>query len=113
MIKSRAAVAYRTNEDMVIETIEVEPPQEGEVLVEMKATGLCHSDLHMLEGKWNFNVGFPGIPGHEGAGGVVEVGPGGTSLRPGDHVVPFIAECNQCSSCRSGKTNLCDNGIID
>lgn len=113
MVKSMAAVAYKPNEDMKIEEIEVAPPQEGEVLIEIKATGLCHSDLHMLEGKWDFNVGWPGIPGHEASGIVADVGPGVKHLKPGDHVVPFLAECGTCPSCLSDKTNLCDNAQID
>jgi S-(hydroxymethyl)glutathione dehydrogenase/alcohol dehydrogenase len=112
-VKSMAAVAYRPHEDMVIREIEVAAPQEGEVLVEIKATGLCHSDLHALEGTLKFAVGFPGIPGHEGAGIVVDVGPGVTTLKPGDHVVPFPAECRQCSLCLSGKTGLCEKAFGD
>ena len=112
-IKSKAAIAYRPNEPLSIEIITVDSPQEGEVLVQMKATGLCHSDLSALEGKSTFNCGFPGLPGHEGAGIVVEVGPGVTGLKPGDHVVPFLAECMTCRSCKSGKTNLCEQVVID
>ena len=112
-IKSKAAIALSINEDLRIDTIDVDPPQSGEVLVEIKATGLCHSDLHALEGKWNFNVGWPGVLGHEGAGIVREVGPGVTEFKPGDHVVPFIPECGRCPSCSSGKTNMCEASWID
>jgi S-(hydroxymethyl)glutathione dehydrogenase/alcohol dehydrogenase len=112
-IKSKAAVAYQPRRPMEIEMIEVETPQEGEVLVEIKATGLCHSDMHLLTGDVTLLSGFPGIPGHEAAGIVVEVGPGVKTLKPGDHVVPFIAQCSQCGSCLSGKTNLCDAQIMD
>lgn len=106
-IRSKAAVAVAENRPMEIEMIDVDPPQAGEVLVEIKATGLCHSDLHALEGKWRMDVGWPLLPGHEGAGIVREVGPGVTDLRPGDHVVAFIPECGHCVMCNSGKTNLC------
>ena len=112
-MKSKAAVAYATNRPLAIEMVEVERPQAGEVLVEMKAAGLCHTDLSALEGTATFNCGFPGIPGHEGAGIVVEIGEGVTSLKPGDHVVPFLAECKTCPSCLSGKTNMCDQVVID
>lgn len=98
---------------MVVREIEVEAPIEGEVLIEVKATGLCHSDLHALEGTLTFAVGFPGIPGHEAAGIVVDVGPGVTTLKPGDHVVPFPAECRECSLCLSGKTGLCEKAFGD
>jgi S-(hydroxymethyl)glutathione dehydrogenase / alcohol dehydrogenase len=107
-IKSRGAIAYRTNEPLVIDTIDVESPGPGEVLVEIKATGLCHTDLSAVEGKNTAMVNFPGIPGHEAGGVVVELGSGVTSLAVGDHVVPFMCcECRKCNLCRSGKTNLC------
>lgn len=112
-IKSKAAVAFERNQDMQIEMIEVDPPQAGEVLIEIKATGLCHSDLHALEGKWNFNTGFPGLLGHEAAGIVREVGAGVTRVKPGDHVVPFIPECGDCPACNSGKTNNCFGSFVD
>lgn len=112
-MKSNAAVAFRPHEEMQIREIDVAAPQEGEVVVQIKATGLCHSDLHALEGTLKFAVGFPGIPGHEGAGVVVDVGPGVTSLKPGDHVVPFPAECRQCDLCLSGKTGLCEKAFGD
>ena len=106
--KSRAAIAYRTNQPMVIDTIEVDAPGPGEVLVEIKATGLCHTDLSAIEGKATAMIHFPGIAGHEAGGVVVELGAGVTSLAVGDHVIPFIcSECGECTYCKSPKTNLC------
>ncbi|WP_184081698.1 zinc-binding dehydrogenase [Sphingobium subterraneum] len=112
-MKSMAAVAFQPHEALKIELIDVDAPQAGEVLVEMKATGLCHTDLHAMEGKSTAGIAFPGIPGHEGAGIVREVGPGVTSVAPGDHVVSFLAECKVCPTCLSGKSNLCDQVVID
>ena len=112
-MKSKAAVAFEMGAPLRIEEIDVAPPQAGEVLIEVKAAGLCHSDLHAIEGHWNFNSGFPGLMGHEGAGVVIEVGPGVTRVKPGDHVVPFIPECGVCACCRSGKTNNCEASFVD
>src|ERR1700733_14184243 len=99
-IRSRAAIAYRTNEPLLIETIDVGSPGPGEVLVEIKATGLCHTDLSAVEGKNTSMVNFPGIPGHEAGGIVVELGSGVTSLAVGDHVIPFMCcECGTCNLC--------------
>ena len=107
MIRTRAAVATAAGKPLSIETVEVEPPRAGEVLVEIKATGLCHTDAFTLSGADPEGL-FPAILGHEGAGVVVEVGAGVTSLKPGDHVIPlYTPECRQCKSCLSGKTNLC------
>ena len=107
MIRTRAAVATAAGCPLSIETVEVEPPRAGEVLVEIKATGLCHTDAFTLTGADPEGL-FPAILGHEGAGVVVEVGAGVTTLRPGDHVIPlYTPECRQCKSCLSGKTNLC------
>ena len=106
-IKSKAAVCHSVDAAMVIEEIDVSGPREGEVLVELKATGLCHSDLHGMDGSWDFAAGFPGVFGHEGAGIVREVGPGVTRVKPGDHVLTFAPECGACGFCTSGKTNLC------
>ncbi len=107
MIRTRAAVATAAGKPLSIETVEVEPPRAGEVLVEIKATGLCHTDAFTLSGADPEGL-FPAILGHEGAGIVVEVGQGVTSLKPGDHVIPlYTPECRQCKSCLSGKTNLC------
>ncbi len=107
MIRTRAAVATAAGSPLSIETVEVEPPRPGEVLVEIKATGLCHTDAFTLSGADPEGL-FPAILGHEGAGVVVEIGEGVTSLKPGDHVIPlYTPECRQCKSCLSGKTNLC------
>jgi len=103
----RAAVAYAAGEPLKVETVELEGPKEGEVLVEIKATGVCHTDEFTLSGADPEGL-FPSVLGHEGAGVVVEVGPGVTSLAEGDHVIPlYTPECRQCKSCLSRKTNLC------
>ena len=103
----RAAVAYRAGDPLVIETVELEGPKAGEVLVEIKATGVCHTDLYTLSGADPEGL-FPTILGHEGAGIVVEVGPGVKSLRKGDHVIPlYTPECRECEYCLNPKTNLC------
>jgi S-(hydroxymethyl)glutathione dehydrogenase/alcohol dehydrogenase len=104
---SRAAVAHRAGAPLTIETVEVEGPREGECVVEIKATGVCHTDQFTLSGKDPEGL-FPAILGHEGAGVVVEVGPGVKSLAKGDHVIPlYVPECRQCEYCLSGRTNLC------
>jgi len=106
-MKTRAAVAYEAGKPLVIEDVELEGPKAGEVLVEIKATGVCHTDEFTLSGKDPEGL-FPAILGHEGAGIVVDVGAGVTSLKKGDHVIPlYTPECRQCKSCLSGKTNLC------
>ncbi|MDO8419389.1 MAG: S-(hydroxymethyl)glutathione dehydrogenase/class III alcohol dehydrogenase [Rubrivivax sp.] len=106
-MKTRAAVAWQANAPLSIETVDQQGPQAGEVLVEIKATGICHTDLYTLSGADSEGV-FPSILGHEGAGIVMEVGAGVTSLKPGDHVIPlYTPECRQCKSCLSRKTNLC------
>jgi S-(hydroxymethyl)glutathione dehydrogenase / alcohol dehydrogenase len=103
----RAAVAYRAGEPLSLETVELEGPKPGEVLIEVKATGICHTDHYTLSGADPEGL-FPAILGHEGAGIVVECGPGVASLAPGDHVIPlYTPECRQCKSCLSRKTNLC------
>jgi S-(hydroxymethyl)glutathione dehydrogenase/alcohol dehydrogenase len=103
----RAAVAYEAAQPLTIDTVELAGPRAGEVLIELRATGVCHTDAYTLSGKDPEGV-FPSILGHEGAGVVVEVGPGVTSLAAGDHVIPtYIPECRQCPSCLSRKTNLC------
>jgi S-(hydroxymethyl)glutathione dehydrogenase / alcohol dehydrogenase len=107
MPTSRAAVALAAGKPLEIETIEVEGPRAGEVLVEIKATGVCHTDAFTLSGA-DPEGRFPAILGHEGAGVVVEIGAGVISVRPGDHVIPlYTPECRQCKACLSGKTNLC------
>jgi len=103
----KAAVAYEPGKPLVVETIHLEGPKAGEVLVEIKATGVCHTDAYTLSGKDPEGL-FPAILGHEGAGIVVEVGSGVTSLKPGDHVIPlYTPECRNCAYCLSWKTNLC------
>jgi S-(hydroxymethyl)glutathione dehydrogenase/alcohol dehydrogenase len=106
-MKIKAAVALRANEPLSIETVDLEGPKEGEVLVEIKATGVCHTDDYTLSGKDSEGL-FPCILGHEGAGVVVDVGPGVRHLKKGDHVIPlYTPECRECKSCLSRKTNLC------
>jgi len=103
----KAAIAFEAGKPLQIETVQLEGPKEGEVLVEIKATGICHTDAFTLSGADPEGL-FPAILGHEGAGVVVEVGPGVRSLKPGDHVIPlYIPECRNCDYCLSGKTNLC------
>ncbi|MEO1402608.1 MAG: S-(hydroxymethyl)glutathione dehydrogenase/class III alcohol dehydrogenase [Cyanobacteria bacterium J06635_1] len=103
----KAAVAFEAGQPLSIETVQLEGPQAGEVLVEIKATGICHTDAYTLSGKDSEGL-FPSILGHEGAGVVVEIGPGVTSVKPGDHVIPlYTAECRNCKFCLSQKTNLC------
>ncbi|HET8726401.1 MAG TPA: alcohol dehydrogenase catalytic domain-containing protein, partial [Alphaproteobacteria bacterium] len=103
----RAAVAHKAGAPLTIETVQLEGPKEGEVLVEIKATGVCHTDAYTLSGDDPEGL-FPAILGHEGAGVVVDVGPGVTSLRKGDHVIPlYTPECRECEYCLSQKTNLC------
>ncbi|GAB4172633.1 MAG: S-(hydroxymethyl)glutathione dehydrogenase/class III alcohol dehydrogenase [Coleofasciculaceae cyanobacterium] len=103
----KAAVAYEAGKPLTIETVQLEGPKAGEVLVEIKATGICHTDAYTLSGKDPEGL-FPAILGHEGAGIVVEVGEGVTSVKPGDHVIPlYTPECRQCEYCLSRKTNLC------
>lgn len=106
-METRAAVAYRADEPLEITNVELAGPQEGEVLVEVHATGVCHTDAYTLSGSDPEGL-FPSILGHEGAGVVVDVGPGVQSVGVGDHVIPlYTPECRQCKFCRSGKTNLC------
>ena len=107
MVASRAAVAHQAGKPLTIETIEVEGPREGEVLVEIKATGICHTDAFTLSGADPEGL-FPSVLGHEGAGVVVDTGAGVTSVKKGDHVIPlYTPECRQCDYCTSGRTNLC------
>ena len=107
MIKSRAAVAFEANKPLEIVEVDVAPPQKGEVLVRIVATGVCHTDAYTLSGADPEGL-FPTILGHEGGGIVEAVGPGVTGLEVGDHVIPlYTAECGECKFCTSGKTNLC------
>ena len=106
-MQTRAAVAHEAGKPLTIETVTLAGPKAGEVLVEIKATGVCHTDEFTLSGADPEGL-FPAILGHEGAGVVLEVGAGVTSVRPGDHVIPlYTPECRQCDYCLSGKTNLC------
>ena len=106
-MKTRAAVAYEKGKPLVIETVDLEGPRAGEVMVELKATGVCHTDEFTRSGADPEGL-FPAIFGHEGAGVIVDVGPGVTSVQKGDHVVLlYTPECRQCKSCLSRKTNLC------
>ena len=106
-MKTRAAVAFAPKQPLEIVELDLEGPKAGEVLVEIMATGLCHTDAYTLDGLDSEGI-FPSVLGHEGAGIVREVGAGVTSVSPGDHVIPlYTPECRQCKSCLSGKTNLC------
>lgn len=106
-MKTKAAVAWKAGSPLTIETVDLAGPKEGEVLVELKATGICHTDYYTLSGADPEGI-FPAILGHEGAGVVVDVGPGVKSLKKGDHVIPlYTPECRQCKFCLSQKTNLC------
>jgi S-(hydroxymethyl)glutathione dehydrogenase / alcohol dehydrogenase len=103
----KAAVAFEAGQPLSLETVQLEGPQAGEVLVEIKATGVCHTDAYTLSGKDPEGL-FPAILGHEGAGVVVEVGADVKSLQPGDHVIPlYVPECRECDYCLNPKTNLC------
>ena len=106
-MKTRAAVAHAAGQPLSIETVDLDGPREGEVLVEIHATGVCHTDAFTLSGD-DPEGAFPAILGHEGAGVVVDVGPGVTSVSKGDHVIPlYTPECRQCEYCLNPKTNLC------
>jgi len=106
-MKTRAALAIGPNKPLVIEEVDLEGPRAGEVLVEVLATGVCHTDAYTLSGKDSEGL-FPSILGHEGAGIVREVGAGVTSVKPGDHVIPlYTPECRGCKTCLSRKSNLC------
>jgi S-(hydroxymethyl)glutathione dehydrogenase/alcohol dehydrogenase len=106
-VKTKAAVAWKAGSALTIETVDLAPPRAGEVLVEIKATGICHTDHYTLSGADPEGL-FPAILGHEGAGVVVDVGAGVTTLRRDDHVIPlYTPECRQCKFCLSRKTNLC------
>jgi NDMA-dependent alcohol dehydrogenase len=119
-MRTRAAVLYAPHTEYVVEEIELDPPKANEVLVKFSASGMCHSDEHMVTGDMAMDPAilemlgwrqYPIIMGHEGAGVVVEVGPGVTELSVGDHVVTsFVPSCGRCPSCASGHQNLCDNG---
>ena len=106
-METRAAIAVEAGKPLEIHTVELDGPKEGEVLVELKATGICHTDEFTLSGADPEGI-FPAILGHEGAGVVVDTGPGVTSLKAGDHVIPlYTPECRECAYCISGRTTLC------
>src|SRR5882724_12834197 len=106
-MKTKAAIAYAAGKPLEVVTVDLQGPKAGEVLVEIKASGVCHTDEFTRSGADPEGL-FPAILGHEGAGIVVDVGPGVTSVRKGDHVIPlYTPECRQCKSCTSRKTNLC------
>ncbi|MCG8537596.1 MAG: S-(hydroxymethyl)glutathione dehydrogenase/class III alcohol dehydrogenase, partial [Pseudomonadales bacterium] len=106
-MKTRAAVAWEAGKPLSIEEVDLQGPKEGEVMVKLAATGVCHTDAYTLSGADPEGI-FPSVLGHEGAGEVVEVGPGVSSVAVGDHVIPlYTPECGQCKFCLSGKTNLC------
>jgi NDMA-dependent alcohol dehydrogenase len=110
-VKTKAAILWQTNTPWSVEEIELDPPKAGEVLVKIAASGMCHSDEHLVTGDLPFPP--PIIGGHEGAGVVQEVGPGVSWLQPGDHVVfGFIPSCGRCKSCSTGHQNLCDLGAM-
>jgi S-(hydroxymethyl)glutathione dehydrogenase/alcohol dehydrogenase len=103
----RAAIAFEAGKPLVVDTVQLDGPKAGEVLVELKATGICHTDKYTLSGADSEGI-FPSILGHEGAGVVVDVGAGVKSVKKGDHVIPlYTPECRECKSCTSHKTNLC------
>ncbi|MBL8587494.1 MAG: alcohol dehydrogenase catalytic domain-containing protein [Methylobacteriaceae bacterium] len=107
-MQTRAAFASRQNVPIAVDLFDLEGPRAGEVLIGMKAAGLCHSDMSFFDGSRAWSD-YPIVLGHEGAGVVLDCGPGVTSVRPGDHVIPVgIPECGECPACRSRKTNLCD-----
>jgi len=108
-LRIRAAVLYEANTPLVVEELELNDPQYGEVLVKMEAAGVCHSDWHIIKGEWN-QFPFPLVLGHEGAGIVEQVGAGVTSVKPGDHVLlSWKASCGLCEMCQQGWPNLCMN----
>ncbi len=108
-MKTKGAILWGVGEEWSVEEIEVGDPQAGEVMVELAASGLCHSDEHLVTGATP--VGFPSLGGHEGSGTVIKVGPGVTDLKEGDHVVTaFIPACGKCPPCSRGQQNLCDLG---
>ena len=112
-VKTKAAILWERNTPWSVEEIELDPPKAGEVLVKLAASGMCHSDEHLVTGDRDLPFELPIIGGHEGAGIVKEVGPNVSWLKPGDHVVfGFIPSCGKCPSCATGHQNLCDLGAL-
>ena len=112
-MRMRAAVLYKPNQPLVVEEIELDPPKDGEVLVKLVATGVCHSDVHYYTGDSILPSGRPTILGHEGAGIVEQVGKGVSSVAPGDHVIlSFLPACGRCKWCHMGEPTLCDFGAL-
>ncbi len=110
-MKCRAALLYGFGQDFVVDEVTVDDPKEGEIMVKLAASGLCHSDYHMVTGEFGPEFYWPMLGGHEGAGTVVKVGPGVTNFAQGDHVLlTFIPACGQCRWCASGRSYICDNG---
>ena len=108
-MKTKAALALKAGEDLVIEEIDLDGPKENEVLIQVKASGVCHTDAFTLSGDDPEGI-FPSVLGHEGAGVVLEVGSSVTSVKPGDHVIPlYTPECRECDFCLNPKTNLCQS----
>jgi S-(hydroxymethyl)glutathione dehydrogenase/alcohol dehydrogenase len=106
-MKTKAAIAWKAGAPLSVEEVDLDGPKAGEVLVELKATGICHTDYYTLSGADPEGI-FPSILGHEGAGIVIDVGPDVKTLKKGDHVIPlYTPECRQCKFCLSRKTNLC------
>ena len=106
-METKAAIAWEAGKPLTVETVHLDGPREGEVLVEIMATGICHTDAYTLSGLDSEGL-FPSILGHEGAGIVRDVGPNVTSVKPGDHVIPlYTPECRQCKTCLSHRSNLC------
>ncbi|MEG3595347.1 MAG: Zn-dependent alcohol dehydrogenase [Chloroflexota bacterium] len=109
MNRIKGAVLYEYNQPVVVEDMELGSPQNGEVLVKMMASGVCHSDWHVVKGEWS-NIPTPVILGHEGAGIIEEIGPGVTTLQPGDHVIlSWMPSCGLCEACQIGRPNVCYN----
>jgi Zn-dependent alcohol dehydrogenase len=108
-MKAKAAILFEVGKKLDLREVEVEPPRSGEVLIKMAAAGICHSDLHVMTG--HLAAQLPAILGHEGSGSVAGVGPGVTSLKPGDHVIPlWRLSCGVCEYCSDGRPALCAEG---
>ena len=110
-MQTEGAILWNVGEEWSVEEVEIDPPKEGEVMVKLAASGLCHSDEHLVTG--DLPAPLPIMGGHEGAGVITEVGPGVSTLQEGDHVVlGFIPSCGRCRWCSTGHQNLCDLGAM-